>query len=162
MARLSLTFVLDQNLSVHMLGILKASKVAPDGRITSLGDLGFSGDARDVDWITDLGGKAYCVVTRDNEILDNVVEHSAWKASCLSLLILKKWGGLPRPEIARRLLYWWPRMVDAAETGNEGDAWKVPCHVPDPSAQIRLVTGPGPARLPRVASVTPIRTSRNQ
>lgn len=161
MARLSLTFVLDQNLSVHMLGILKSAKIGPTDRIKSLGELGFAGDAKDVEWIAGLGGKAFCVVTRDNEILDNVVEHGAWKTSRLSLLILKKWGGLPRPEIARRLLYWWPRMVEAAETGNEGDAWKVPCHVPDPSAQIRLVTGPGPARLPRAASVTPMRTSRN-
>ncbi len=156
MARSSLKFVLDQNLSVHMLGILKAAQVGPVGRITSLTELGFMGDTPDVNWIAELGGKGYCVVTRDNEILDNVVEHGAWKASRLSLLILKKWGSQPRPEIARRLLYWWPRMVETAETGHEGDAWKVPCQVPDPSTQIRLVTGlgPGPNRKPQAVHAT--------
>ena len=63
----------------------------------------------------------------------------------MSLVVLGgRWGDLPRRDIARRLLFWWPHLIGHAEAGQPGAAWTVSHLVPVPlSNGIRLVRGPG-------------------
>lgn len=140
-----LTFVLDHNFRQSVLDILRWSKVRPEGRITSLAEMGIAGETADEVWIPLLASKGKCVaVTRDGEILNAAVRRRAWKQAGVSLLLLDRSGGLPLRELARTLLFWWPHMVEYAQAGQPGTAWTVSHKVPDaPEKGIRLVTGPG-------------------
>ena len=142
-----LTYVFDQNFSSYMLDLLRLSRAAPVGKITSLKELGFTGDTPDTVWLTALGArKDCCAITRDGAILQTAVERQTWVKAGVSLLVLDKmWGQQSGFEIARRLLFWWPYITAVAEAGKTGDAWTVSHHIPDrPSAGIRLVGGAGP------------------
>lgn len=143
-----LTFVLDQNLGGSMIEILRLAKARPVGRITTLSELGYPGDADDEDWMADLGGRGdYVAVTRDSKILNEAVRRAAWRSSGIRILLLKDdWGRLPIRELARALLYWWPRMVLHADAGTPGTAWSVAYRVYEPPQDaIRLITGTGPS-----------------
>jgi hypothetical protein len=141
-----LTFVLDQNFSQKTLDILGAARMKPEGRITSLTELGYAGDALDEDWMVALGKTgSHAVVTRDGEILRASVRIEAWQQSGLTLMLLDgRWGQLPVNELMRALIYWWPLIVDQAEAGKPGTAWTVPRTVPSPGRGIRLVTPRSP------------------
>lgn len=144
MAALGLTYALDQNLAHPLLALLRNARMEPLGRVTSLEELGFAPNAKDVDWLLELGRwGSHCVISRDGKILRLTVERQAWRASGVSLLVLdKRWGQLPLSELARRLLYWWPYMVQHAEAGQQGEAWTVPSEVPNPGSRtLRRVTG---------------------
>ena len=141
----SLTYVLDHNFGSNVLRVLQESGVRPNGRITSLAELGFPGDTPDEDWISDLGKRGgHVAISRDGDILNVAVQRKAWQAEKLSMLLLdKKWGLLPLREIVRSLLYWWPHMTRYSAASKPGTAWTVSHKVPEPDVKgIRLVTGP--------------------
>ena len=54
----SLTFVLDHNLGRNVLAVLRMARASPEGRITSLDDLGIPGDTSDEAWLTVLASRA--------------------------------------------------------------------------------------------------------
>lgn len=141
-----LTFVLDENLG-GALSILRMARVQPEGKLSSLEELGFPAGTADEDWISELGQRGnFVVVTRDGEILNAAVRRDAWRASRVRLLLLdKKWGLMPIREIVRALLYWWPLMVRYAQAGAPGTAWTVSHKIQEPlETGIRLITGAGP------------------
>ena len=129
-----------------MLAYLRQSEVCPADQVTSLEELGYARDLADEEWIQDLGGKGgHIAVTRDGNILNAAVRRDVWLSSGLGLILLdKKWGGLPRREWLRHLIYWWPYMTKRALDGRPGGAWTVSCRIAEPPKEwIRPVTGPG-------------------
>ena len=138
--------MLDQNLGRVVLGFLRQSEVWPPDKLTSLSELGYASDLDDEKWIADLGRKGgYIAVTRDGNVLNAAIRREAWLTSGLGMILLdKKWGGLPRRDWPRHLLYWWPYMTARALEGKPGSAWTVSCRIADPPKEwIRQVTGPG-------------------
>jgi hypothetical protein len=141
----SLTFCLDHNFSLHMLQVLRSIRMEPQGRITHFSEIGISRDAADEDWILDLRQKGnYAVITRDGDILQAAIRRRAWLQSGVMLFLLgKQWGQLPLGELARRLIFWWPALVQHAEAAQPGSAWTVMPGIPKaPSSGIRLIRPP--------------------
>ncbi len=142
-----LIFVLDHNLGVHMLEVLRKAMIWPDEQLTSLAEMGYAGGLPDEEWITHLGKRGgHVAITRDGNILNAAIRREAWRSSGLGLIILdKKWGMLPRREWARHILYWWPAMTQRALEGEPGAAWTVAPRIAEPpDFWIRKVTGRGP------------------
>jgi hypothetical protein len=128
-----------------VLTYIRQSEVCPADQVTSLEELGYGADLADEKWIQDLGGKGgHIVVTRDGNIMNATVRRNAWVSSSLGIILLdKKWGSLPRRELLRHLLYWWPHMTKTALDGAPGAAWTVSCRIADPHKRwIRPVTVP--------------------
>ena len=141
-----LRFVLDQNLGRHVLGFLRQAEICPADQVTSLEELGYARDLDDEEWIADLGRRGgHIAITRDGNILNAAIRREAWLSSGLGMILLdKKWGGLPRRDWPRHLLYWWPYMTTRAIEGKPGAAWTVSCRISEPpQGWIRQVTGPG-------------------
>jgi hypothetical protein len=140
-----LKFCLDRNLGASILEVFRITRADPVGRITSLEELGYPAEAADEDWMISLGQAGnYAVVTRDGNILNAAVRRRAWRQSRLTLLLFdKKWGSLPLREIARRMLMWWPSLVQHTSAVQRGTAWMIDSRVPEmlPSG-FRLVNAP--------------------
>ena len=143
-----LTFVLDENLGgPHIPEVLRIGKARPEGRITSLVALGIERGMDDENWMPKLGAMgSFAVVTRDGAILRAAIRREAWKGTGLRLMLLGgKWGQMPRRELIRGIVYWWPHIVGYAESAAPGTAWSVSPTVPEPPAVgIKLVDTDGP------------------
>lgn len=138
-----LTFVLDEN-SKGLRDALLASRAVARDRLKLLPEVGIPDGTLDADMLRELGQRGrFILVARDGRMLEPMLQRQAWRASKVTLFLLAKhWGGLPLSEMTRRLLFLWPKLVDHAEQGGEGVAWRVSPVIPAPgSGAFRLVTG---------------------
>jgi hypothetical protein len=61
------------------------------------------------------------LLTRDSSILAASVRRDVWRYSLLSVFMFDgKWGNLPLFELARRLVWYWPAIVQQANEGPQG------------------------------------------
>jgi hypothetical protein len=66
------------------------------------------------------------LVTKDSRILNAALRRAAWHSSGLTLFVLDgKWGNISLFEQARRLIWWWPALVEQALAGPAGGAWRI-------------------------------------
>lgn len=140
----SLTFVFDENIT-PLVPLLRASRAAAFDRITDLQQQGIEPGTLDTPMLTLLGQRGrFALIARDGRMLDPLIQRKAWRASGVTLFLLgKQWGNLPLGELARRLLFLWPDVVQHAEQGGQGVAWRVAPRVPGLAANtFRLVTVP--------------------
>jgi hypothetical protein len=138
-----LTFVLDEN-SGSLPTLLRESRGAAYGDVTTLSELGIAAGTLDPELFRRLGNHGACVlVTRDGRMLEPVEQREAWHAAGVTLFLLgQRWGTLKLGDLARRFLFIWPALVDQAYASAPGAAWRVNPSVPStPTNAFRLVSG---------------------
>lgn len=137
-----LTFVLDEN-NAGVLPALRASRAAGHERVTDLPAQGIASGTLDADLLRRLGARgSFALVARDGRMLEPLMQRQAWRESGVTVFLLgKQWGTLKLAELSRRLLFLWPTLVDYAEQGGQGVAWRVSPKIPVPTTNaFRLVT----------------------
>lgn len=138
----SLTFVLDEN-SAGLLPALRACRVRGHDRLTDLPAQGIAPGTLDAEMLRSLGARGrFALVARDGRMLESLIQRQAWRDSGVTVFLLAKhWGQLKLGELSRRLLFLWPTLVEYAEQGGQGVAWRVAHVVPRPATNaFRLVT----------------------
>ena len=138
-----LTFVLDENLGT-IPTLLRQARAVSSGTIRTLPELGIPPGTSDPAVLHSIGTlKRPVLLTRDGSMLGPVVQREAWRTAGVTLFLFGgRWGTLPLGELARRLLYLWPSIVDCAEASAPGAAWRVAVKIPSiPATTFRLVTG---------------------
>lgn len=144
----SLTFVLDEN-TAGLLPALRASRAAGHDRVTDLPAQGIAPGTLDADLLRMLGERGrFALIARDGRMLEPLIQRQAWRGSGVTIFMLgKQWGMLRLSELSRRVLFLWPTLIEHAEQGGQGVAWRVSPAVPGPSANaFRLVTARGDDR----------------
>ncbi|MDR3524055.1 MAG: hypothetical protein P4L66_08110 [Acetobacteraceae bacterium] len=139
----SLKFVLDEN-TASVATLLRLSRAEAVDRIRTLPELDINPGTLDPALLRQLGERGpHVLISRDSRILHSLVQRGAWKEARVTLFLLEgKWGRLPLGEMARRLLYLWPYIIQQAESGPLGNAWRVAAGIPTPGGStFRLVTG---------------------
>lgn len=78
--------------------------------------------------LRDLGRLGFAaIVTKDSSMLSASVRRAAWRLSGISVFLCDgKWGNLSLFQQARRLIWWWPELVEQASAGPQGGAWRIP------------------------------------
>lgn len=142
-AKGSLTFVLDEN-SGGLLKVMRMARVVQHENLRDLQELGIAAGTLDPQLLAKLGELGrHVLLTRDGRMLDPIIQRGAWRDAGVTLFLLgDRWGRLPLSELARRMLFLWPALVDQAEASRAGAAWRVSPVIPAvPDATFRLVTG---------------------
>ncbi len=137
-----LTFVLDEN-KAGLLPVLRASRALAHERTTDLQAQGIAPGTLDPDLLRSLGARGrFALIARDGRMLEPLSQRQAWRESGVTVFLLgKAWGNMKLGELSRRLLFLWPTLVDHAEQGGQGVAWRVAPTIPGPAANaFRLVT----------------------
>ncbi len=137
-----LTFVLDEN-TAGFLPAVRACRALGYDRVTDLPAQGIAPGTLDPDLLRQLGARGrFALVARDGRMLEPLIQRQAWRESGVTIFILgKQWGNLPLAELSRRLLFLWPTLVEHAEQGGQGVAWRVSPKIPGPAPNaLRLVT----------------------
>lgn len=138
----SLTFVLDEN-TAGLLPALRACRAVSHAQVSDLAAQGIAPGTLDADMLRLLGERGrFALVARDGRMLEPMIQRQAWRGSGVTLFLLgKQWGTLRLSELSRRILFLWPNLVDHAEQGGQGVAWRVSPTIPGPAANaFRLVT----------------------
>ena len=100
---------------------------APGGPdIHDVWELGFNGTSDEV-LLSELGKQGFAaLVTRDASMLSASIRRSVWRTSGISVFMGDgKWGNLRLFEIARRLMWYWPMIVQQIQEGPQGGAWRL-------------------------------------
>ncbi len=142
-AKSGLTYVLDENWA-GIPALLQQARATACDRVTNLEALGIPPGALDPAVLHGVGGLLHPVLlTRDGSMLGPVVQRGAWKeAGVTPFMFGKAWGQLPLGELARRMIYLWPSVVQQAEASAPGTAWRVNPTIPSaPANAFRLVVG---------------------
>ena len=120
-------FLFDRSLAPGLSRALAALS-APDGHEVHHIAERFGPEVADADWIGRLveeGG--WTLVALEARAAKNRHERDAWRRSGLTVVLLNRaWAGLPLWEQARRLVRWWPRIVDQAGQLPPGQILKIP------------------------------------
>jgi hypothetical protein len=141
-AQSGLTLVFDEN-NAGVLPVLRSSRAMAHERVTDLPSLGIAAGTLDAELLRQLGKRGhFALVGRDGRMLEPLTQRQAWRESGVTVFLLgKKWGSLKLGELSRRLLFLWPALVDYAEQGGQGVAWRVSPAIPGPASNaFRLVT----------------------
>jgi hypothetical protein len=127
-----LIFVLDEN-STGLRAVLLASRTLPEERLKLLPELGIPNGTLDAEMLAALGqGGRFTLIARDGRMLEPLLQRQAWQGSGVTLFLLgKDWGRLPLRELSRRVLFVWPGLVERAEEGGQGKAWRVSPGMPN-------------------------------
>lgn len=122
-----LGYCLDESLGRPLAETLRRLRAPGAPTIHDIRELKLGG-TRDETWLPLLRGRGvHVMVTRDSSVLSASVRRGIWRASGLTLFVLDgKWGNLGLFEQARRLIWWWPVIVQQAEAGPQGGAWRLP------------------------------------
>lgn len=128
----SVAFCLDESMGRPLADVLRRIRAPASPGIHDLRELGLSG-VTDPFMMVELRRRAVeAVVTKDSAILAAAVRRDVWRDLGLSLFVLDgRWGNLRLFEQARRLIWWWPIIVEQAREGPQGGAWGV-------SAELRI------------------------
>jgi len=122
-----LGYCLDESMGRRLAATLRDLRAPGAPAIHDIRDLELGG-TKDETWLPMLHGKGvHAMVTRDSSVLAASVRRGVWQASGITLFVLDgKWGNLRLFEQARRLIWWWPIIVQQAEEGPQGGAWRLP------------------------------------
>lgn len=122
----SLAVCIDEALGRKLAPILRELRAPGAPAIEDTRELGLSGCSDEV-LMAELRKRGFTImVTKDSRILNAALRRAAWQASGLSLFILDgKWGNFRLFEQARRLIWWWPSVVEQAVAGPAGGAWRI-------------------------------------
>ena len=84
-------------------------------------------DTSDEVLLVTLGERGFAtLVTRDSRMLSAAARRAAWRHSGVSVVMAEgRFGNLPLFEQARRLLWWWPAIVQQGHAGPQGGAWRI-------------------------------------
>jgi hypothetical protein len=137
-----LTFVLDEN-TAGVLPAVRACRALGYERVTDLPAQGIAPGTLDTDLLRQLGARGrFALLARDGRMLEPLIQRQAWRESGVTVFLLgKSWGNLKLAELSRRLLFLWPTLVEHAEQGGQGVAWRVSPTIPGPAINaLRLVT----------------------
>jgi hypothetical protein len=73
------------------------------------------------------------------------IRRDAWRRSGLCLFMCDgKWGNLPLFEIGRRLLWWWPAIVEQVQAAPQGGAWTLSTELLPSGLRRMFADGRGP------------------
>lgn len=130
MARASgLGYCLDESMGRPLAGTLRTLRTLRAPGAPAIHDIREPdlGGAHDETWLALLPGKGvHVMVTRDSSVLAASVRRGVWQAWGLTLFVLDgEWGNLRLFEQARRLIWWWPLIVQQAEEGPQGGVWRL-------------------------------------
>ncbi len=136
----SLTYCLDETVGHQLPAILRQLRAPGSPGIHGVRDLGLGG-VTDTVLLAELHARGIKVmVTRDSRILNASIRRDAWRASGVTLFVCdSRWGNLLLFQLATRHIVWWPRIVEQAQVGPQGSAWRVPLN---DGAMVRLFADP--------------------
>jgi hypothetical protein len=141
-AHRGLIFVFDENYT-GILPVLRVSRASGHDRVLDLPAQGIPPGTLDPDMLRQLGQRGrFALVARDGRMLEPLTQRQAWRESGVTIFLLgKQWGKLKLGELSRRFLFLWPTLMDHAEQGGQGVAWRVSPSIPGPAEKaFRLVT----------------------
>jgi len=117
---------LDESLRRRLAGILRELRAPGLPAITDFRELGLDGVTDEV-LLAELGKQKFAaLVTFDSAMLSASVRRNVWRLSGVSVFMTEgKWGNLLLFEKARRLIWWWPAIIDQARSGPQGGAWRL-------------------------------------
>lgn len=126
-----MNFFIDNNISPKIARALhELSNGAPEEPSHTVAHLRdkFEANIPDVEWISRLAEEGqWVVVAGDLRITTNAHEREAWMSSGMTAFFLKKgWMNVPYWEQARKLVTWWPRILDQARLMEAGVGYLVP------------------------------------
>jgi len=112
-----LNFLFDNNLPLRLARAISALDGSESTAIVHLRDR-FPADTKDTQWIAELGTEGgWVIVSADQRIFRNKHEREAWRSSGMTAFFLAKgWGNQQFWEQAWRLVRWWPRITEIAES----------------------------------------------
>jgi hypothetical protein len=95
-------------------------------------DLGLPGTTDEV-LLSELGKRRIAaLLTRDSSMLSASVRRDVWRVSGVSVFMCEgKWGTLKLFEIARRLIWYWPAIMQQVHEGPQGGAWRISSELRD-------------------------------
>lgn len=99
---------------------------APGGPdIHDVWDLELNGASDEV-LLFELGKRGFAaLLTRDSSMLAASVRRDVWRASSVSIFMCEgRWGNLMLFEIGRRLIWYWPMVIQQMQEGPQGGAWR--------------------------------------
>lgn len=120
-------FLFDRSLAPGLSAALSAL-CAPDGHeVRHIGER-FGPEVADAEWIGRLVEEGdWILVAIEARAAKNRHERDAWRRSGLPTVLLNRaWARQTRWEQARRLVRWWPRILDQAGQLSPGQILKVP------------------------------------
>lgn len=121
-----LAVCIDEALGRKLAQVLRDLRAPASPTIQDTRELGLSGCSDEV-LMVELRNRGFTtMVTKDSRILNAALRRAAWQASGLSLFILDgKWGNFRLFDQARRLIWWWPSVIEQASVGPSGGAWRL-------------------------------------
>lgn len=123
----SLTYCLDETVGHQLPAILRQLRAPGAPGIHGVRELGLGGVTDSILFAELHNRDIRVVVTRDSRILNASIRRDAWRASGVTLFVCdSKWGNLPLFQLASRHIAWWPRIVEQAQAGPQGAAWRAP------------------------------------
>lgn len=117
---------IDEALGRGLAQILLQLRAPGHPRIHDVWDLGLNETSDEV-LLSELAKRGFAaLVTRDSSMLSASVRRSVWRTSEISVFMCDgKWGNLPLFETARRLIWYWPQIVQQSQEGPQGGAWRL-------------------------------------
>lgn len=87
----------------------------------------FSRDAKDLEWLPKLKEEGDWIIISVDLFNKTAEEHMAMRNSAAAVFIFAEGHGeLPRWEMFKRVVSWWPRIVDQAKLANRNACFKIP------------------------------------
>lgn len=119
-------FCIDEALGKTLAPVLRQLRAPGAPMIRDVWDEGLVGTSDEV-LMSTLGKRDFvALVTRDSRMLSAAARRAAWRSSGVSVFMADgKWGNLSPFEQARRLLWWWPAIVQQGQAGPQGGAWRI-------------------------------------
>jgi hypothetical protein len=89
-------------------------------------ELGLQG-ATDEVLLSELSKRGFAaLLTRDTSMLSASVRRDVWRWSGVSVFMCDgRWGNLSLFEIGRRMVWYWPAIVQQVHAGPQGGAWRI-------------------------------------
>jgi hypothetical protein len=117
---------IDEAVGRGFAAILRGWRAPGSPAIQDVWELGLNGTSDEVllDKLRKRGFAA--LLTRDSSMLSASVRRDVWRTSSMSIFMCEgKWGNLPLFEIGRRLIWYWPAVVQQVQEGPQGGAWRI-------------------------------------
>jgi len=121
-------YFFDNNLSPHLAHAIQELCRVEDtvARVIHLRDR-FARDAKDHDWIKELGEEGRWVVISQDAFRKNDIERKALRDSGLTTFVFhRQWAERQHWDKAQNLVKWWPAILDQSRRVKGGAAFRVP------------------------------------
>jgi hypothetical protein len=117
---------LDEATGRAITGILRKLRAPGLPDIHDVWDFGLQGTSDEV-LLGELSKRGCAaLLTRDSSMLSASVRRDVWRLSSVSVFMCDgKWGTLTLFEIGRRLIWYWPLIIQQVREGPQGGAWRI-------------------------------------